>query len=271
MSDLRNRVEVWQGACADLATLARGLDEPAWALPTDLPGWSVHDVLAHCSAIECELAGDELLPAQVDSDAPHIRNRRGIYTERGVVARRTFSAAQLLGEFEDAVRRRFAFLAEEPLDDPAARPPITPGDIEWDWGTLLRNRVVDIWVHEQDIRRAVGKPGGQTTAAAAFVQGTFGQALPYVLAKRAGAGPGVSMVVDVTGPVAAVYGVAVNGEGRGEAADPADLAPSLRLTMTTETFTMLMAGRRSPDELPVTIDGDADLADRVVGGMAVTW
>jgi hypothetical protein len=41
--------------------------------------------------------------------------------------------------------------------------------------------------------------------------------------------------------------------------------------MSTETFTMLGAGRRDPRELPVTVDGDADLARRVVGDMVVTW
>src|SRR3954468_2841147 len=239
MSDLRTLVDVWRSASADLVSLARDLDAAAWALPTDLPGWSVHDVLAHCAALEAELAGDEPLEAKVDADAPHIRNARGVYTEQGVVARRSHSGDQLVTEFEDAVGRRAALLATEPLDDPSAKPPITPGDIDWDWATLVRNRTIDLWVHDQDIRRAVGKPGDQDTAAAALVQDVYGQALPYILAKRAGTEPGTSLVVDVTGPVAAVYGVVVGADGRGAPADPVDLHPTVRLTMTTETFTML--------------------------------
>ena len=88
MTDLRQRVDVWRSACADLARLARGIDAADWSLPSDLPGWSVRDVMAHCAAIESELAGDEPLAADVDTDAPHIRNPRGVYTEQGVVARR---------------------------------------------------------------------------------------------------------------------------------------------------------------------------------------
>ena len=271
MTDLRECVDVWRAACADVVALARSVDELAWGFPTDLPGWSVHDVMAHLAALESELAGDEPLAAHVDADAPHIQNRRGVYTEQGVVARRGNSKNQLIDEFEDAVRRRADQLALEPLDDPAAAPPITPGRIEWDWATLLRNRVVDVWVHDQDIRRAVGKPGDQDTRAAAFVQEVFGRAMPYVLAKRAGASPGTTMVVDITGPVPAVYAVAVNDDRRGVPVDAADLEPTVRLTMSTETFAMLAAGRRTPTELPVTVDGDAALADRIVADMVVTW
>jgi uncharacterized protein (TIGR03083 family) len=187
------------------------------------------------------------------------------------VARRGYRKHQVIDEFEDAVRRRAAQLDEEPLDDPAGKPPITPGAIDWDWQTLLRNRIVDIWVHDQDIRRAVGKPGDQDTPAAAFVQDVFGRAMPYVLAKRAGASPGTTMVVDITGPVPAVYGVAVDDDGRGVPVDATDLEPTVRLTMSTETFAMLAAGRRSPRELPVSVDGDASLGERVVGDMVVTW
>jgi uncharacterized protein (TIGR03083 family) len=271
VADLRDCVDIWRRACADLSRLARGIDELAWGFPTDLPGWSVHDVVAHCAALECELAGDPPLAADIDADAPHIRNPRGVYTEHGVVARRGYGKQQLIDEFEDAVRRRGALLDTEPLDDPAGTPPITPGDIDWDWQTLLRNRIVDIWVHDQDIRRAVGKPGDQDTPAAAFVQDVFGRAMPYVLAKRAGAPPGTSMVVDITGPVPAVYAVAVDDNGRGAPVDATDLEPTVRLTMSTEIFAMLAAGRRNPAELPVAVDGDAALADRVVRDMVVTW
>jgi uncharacterized protein (TIGR03083 family) len=271
VSDLRACVDIWRSACDDLSGLARSVDELAWSFPTDLPGWSVHDVMAHCLAIESELAGHPPLTAEVDPDAPHIRNPRGIYTERGVVARRGYSKLRLIDEFDEAVERRAALLAAQPLDDPTGRPAILPGDVDWDWATLLRNRIVDIWVHDQDIRRAVGKPGDQDTAAAAFVQDVFGHALPYVLAKRVGASPGTSMVVDVTGPVSAVYAVAVNDERRGVAIDGDDIEPSVRLTLSTETFAMLAAGRRDPDELPVTVTGDAALGNQILGAMTVTW
>jgi uncharacterized protein (TIGR03083 family) len=264
-------VDIWRAACADFAAMARSVDDLSWDFPTDLPGWSVHDVMAHCAALESELAGDRPIPVAVDERASHIRNARGVYTESGVVARRDLSKQEVIAEFESAVERRATLLAAEPLDDPRGTPPITPGAIDWDWATLLRNRIVDIWVHDQDIRRAVGKPGDQGTRAAAFVQQVFGRALGYVLVKRADAPVGATLLVEITGPVAECYAVGVSANGRGEPIDTADLEPTARLTMTTETFAVLAAGRRTPDDLRVTVDGDADLADRVLRGMVVTW
>src|SRR3954449_12320742 len=96
LPELRDRVDIWRSAAADLLALARALDADAWNLPTDLAGWSVHDVMAHCAALESELAGDPPLPAEVDRDAPHIQNDRAMYTEQGVVARRNRSGPDLV-------------------------------------------------------------------------------------------------------------------------------------------------------------------------------
>jgi uncharacterized protein (TIGR03083 family) len=278
MSSLRDLVVVWSSACADFSALAKKLDDLEWSLPTDCPGWSVQDVVAHAAALEAELAGDATPPAE-ESDAhlgaaqisaAHIKNERGVYTESGVLARRDRTPAQLIAEFDDAVERRTAQLAEEPLDDPEAAPPRTPGNAPWSWATLLRNRPVDIWVHEQDIRRAVGRPGGVDGAAARHTQETFGAALPFVVAKRAGVSPGSTVVVDVTGPVSELYVVAVDPRGRGSLVDVEPTEPVARLTMNSETFTILGAGRRDPAALPVKIEGDAEVAHRVMAAMAVT-
>jgi uncharacterized protein (TIGR03083 family) len=249
-------VDVWRSACADFAELAHTLTPEEWRLPSDLAGWSVGDLVAHAAAIESELAGDEPLRVTIDKQAPHIRDGAGVYTERGVAARRDHDPSQVIAEFERAVERRTAILATEPLDDPTGDPPITPGRIGWNWQTLLRNRPLDIWVHEQDIRRAVGRPGGLDTAAATHVQGVFAAALPYVVAKKAQAPPGTTVTFDVTGPLPAVYAVEVDANGRGRAIDPSPDRPTLRFTLGTEPFTVLGAGRRDPDSLPVRIDGD---------------
>jgi len=274
VDDLRGLVEIWRRACADFASVARRLDDAEWRLPTDLPGWSVGDVVAHGAALEAELAGDEPLRVDIDETAPHITGPRGVYTERGVVARRGRSRADVVAEFEDAVERRTAMLAAEPLDDPDGIPGITPGRSGWSWAILLRNRPIDIWVHEQDIRRAVGKPGDLDTVAAAHVQGVYGAALPYVVAKAAGAPPGTTVVVDITGPLPGLYAVAVDEDGRGRTVEAVPDEPTLRFTLDTETFTMLGAGRRDPSTLSVRItstdDAPAGLATRILTALNVT-
>ncbi len=278
MNVLRQHVDVWRVACADFSALAKQLTDSEWSLPTDCPGWSVGDVVAHCAAFESELAGDEPLMVTIDKEAPHIKHPTGIYTERGVVARRGRSRDAVIAEFDDAVRRHTALLDAEPLDDPKGDPPITPGSIGWNWGTLLRNRALDVWVHEQDVRRGAGRPGGLDTTPARHTQGVFAAALPYIIAKEAQAPPGTTVIFDVTGPVPAVYAVDVNDEGRGVAMDSPPESPSLRITLDTESFTILGAGRRDPETLPIKVDVAADsdeaaaqeLASLILREMAVT-
>ena len=56
-----------------------------------------------------------------------------------------------------------------PTRRPTRRASPTPifGGVPWNWRTLLRNRPLDVWMHEQDVRRAVGRPGGMDTVAGA--------------------------------------------------------------------------------------------------------
>ena len=52
---------------------------------------------------------------------------------------------------------------------------------------LLPFRVFDAWVHEQDMRRAVGRPGDLDTPVAAAALDRIVGTMPFVVGKRAGA------------------------------------------------------------------------------------
>ncbi len=270
MNALPDHARVWKSAAADFSTLAHELDDSAWSLPTDCPTWSVGDLVAHAAAIESELAGDEPLRVTIDKQAAHIKNGAGVYTERGVAARRGRSRDDVVAEYDDAIRRRTTQLDAEPLDNPAVKPPITPGGVEWDWDTLMSRRALDLWIHEQDIRRAVGKPGSLDTPGAEHTQTTFASVLPYVVAKRCAARSATTVVVDVTGPVSGLYAVEVDGNRRGVAMESAPEQPSVRVTLDTESFTILGAGRRDPSTLPVRLSGDTDLAACILAHLPVT-
>lgn len=270
MTALREYVDAWRTSCADLAALAAELEPLDWPLPTDCAGWTVQDIFAHCTAIEAELAGDPRPRVHVDPELPHLVGPANIYTERGVLPRRALSAEQLRADFVDAVERRSARIDETPDARDSDRPELTPGGIDWDWQTLMRNRTIDIWVHEQDIRRAVGRPGHLDSVGARVTQETFATALPFVVAKRAAAEPGSTVVVDVTGPVSGLYAVAVDAAGRGHPVAPPPADPTVRLRMTTEELTILGSGRRDPGSLAVSVSGDGDLARRVLASMTLT-
>ena len=123
-------------------------------------------------------------------------------------------------------------------------------------------------MHEQDVRRAVGLPGGLGADAAAHTTDYLSESLGYVLAKRVGADPGTTVVLEVEGhaPVAAT----VTEEGRGRMLDEVPAEPTVGLRTDRESFVLLAGGRREPEPGRVEVFGDADLARRVLAGLAVT-
>src|SRR5207245_11351441 len=132
----------------------------------------------------------------------------------------------------------------------------------------------DCWVHEQDIRRAVNRPGNLDGPVAAAALGRFTGSLGYIAGKKAGAPEGATVVLDIEGPMAETIGVVVSeGRARPIEAEAMPGNPTVRLTMTAETFVCLAAGRWAPDEAvaggKVAIAGDGELAQRVLASMAI--
>src|SRR6478672_5516710 len=225
MSDenrLQAYVDTWAVAVQDVVRLLRSLRDEDWSRPTDCPGWDVRAVAAHLAHLESELAGNPQEHVQVPELA-HVTSPMGAYTERGPVARRDWAADAIVDELEASAATRLAALRADPPTDGSVRAPVTPGDIRWTWETLLSNRPLDVWMHEQDVRRAVGRPGGLDSPAAAHTVGVFARGFGFVVGKRVGAPAGTSVVLDVTGPhpVHAVVQVGEDGRAVPLAEDPA--------------------------------------------------
>lgn len=264
---LAGYVATWQRACADLVRLARELREEEGDLPTDLPGWSVRDNVAHTAHLEAVLAGAPEEEIEVP-DASHLSAVTGHYTEQGVLARRGRTLAELADEIEQAVAARTAALEAEPPTDGTAPPPRTPGGVAWSTEVLLRNRPLDVWMHEQDIRRAVGRPGGWDSPAAAHTLAIFAGSLPVLVGKRIAPPPGT--VVRLHVPDAAIDRAVLVGEDGRAGRAPAGTEPTTTVTLSPEAFAVLSGGRREPDAVAVTLSGDEELGRRLLDVMAVT-
>lgn len=267
MSDqelLAEFVAIWRRAAADFTALARTIDENQWDLPTDLEGWSVKDNVAHTAHLEAVLAGASEESIEV-AEQPHLKNLTGYYTEQGVIARRGRSMTELADEIDSAVATRAATLQQDPPTDATATPPRTPGGVPWNNGTLLSNRPLDIWMHEQDIRRAIDRPGGFDSPAAEHVIGVFSRSLPMVLGKKVGASAGTSVLLDVEGRR---FGAQVGQDGRAVAVVPDD--PDVTVTLSAADYVVLAGGRRSVAHTNPEYDGDGDLGRRVLENLAVT-
>jgi uncharacterized protein (TIGR03083 family) len=253
----------------DVVTLLRSLDDSDWSRPTDLPGWDVKGVASHLAHLESELAGVKQKRVELP-ERDHYTAPTSMYTELGLVARADLTGAEITDELEECARSRHEQLRADPPTDGKGDPPRTPGKIGWDWETLLSNRVVDVWMHDQDIRRAVGRPGDMNTPGAAHTVVTFTRAFPYAVGKRVAPPAGTTVVLDVTGVSPVHLAVEVNDSGRAVPLTTDPESPTVSLRMDVETFVVLAGGRRPASELSVGIEGDAELGGRILKAMAVT-
>ncbi len=258
--------ETWWQAIDDFTALLEDLDEAEWGTPTDLAGWDVRAVASHVAHLEQVLATGVEEHAEVGEPA-HCKGLMNLYTEIGVVNRREASPDAIINEIRSAATARRTALLADPPTDAAAQPERSFGGVPWSWGTLLRNRPLDVWMHEQDVRRATGRPGGLDTAPAQHTIDYLSESMGYVLGKKVGAPAGTTLLLRVEGcePVA----FAVGDDGRGRAVAP-PAAPTVTLDLDRDSFVRLVGGRCDVEPGAVRVEGDEELGARLVASMATT-
>lgn len=260
-------IDVWWRAVDDFTSLLVEVPAAEWSTPTDLAGWDVRAVASHTAHLEGILAGAPEESAEI-GEPPHVTGLMGLYTEIGVVNRRDSSPDEIINELRSATTARHTALLADPPTDGSAKPEVIFGGVPWDWETLLRNRPLDVWMHEQDVRRAVGRPGNLDTPPARHTADYLIEAFGYVLAKKARASTGTTAVLEVDGSAPAAF--TVNDAGRGQQLPDLPADPDVTLRMDRESFIVLAGGRRAAAPDAVRIEGDEALGRRIVDSMATT-
>lgn len=255
--------EVWTSivdACQDL-------DEAQWALPTDCPGWSVQDQLSHLVGIEHTLLGDPA-PEPVSQIPPYVKNAIGEMNEAWVEPHRELSGSEVLAEFVDVTDRRLAALRGFPAEkfSEVGWSPI--GEVPY--RDFMGTRVLDSWTHEQDIRRALDRPGGRNGAGEKHCLTQCAGAMSFVVGKKVGPPDGTIVLFEVDGALGRSVPVEVEG-GRAYVRPEATSEPTVILTMDQEAFWRLGFGRVSPAEVLASgearLSGDDALGQRVLESM----
>jgi len=266
-----------------IATLCTPFTEREWKTPTDCPGWSV--------------------PDHTPKDMRHVKNELGRWIEPWVDRCRPWPGARILAEFITVTRERRRVLdamsAEEFTRE--FHTPIGSHSMR----SFLPIRIFDNWVHEQDIRRAVGHPGHFAGPVAEHALERVVRAMSFVVGRKVHAAPDTTVVFEVTGALDRTLALGMQGEGpplmRRPSADAvagngaplntrcappsADAVavgratplaqppalPTVRLTMDVETFVCLGCGRWAPEPTlasgKVQIAGDRALAERILAQM----
>jgi uncharacterized protein (TIGR03083 family) len=264
MSDDQKLVDALEAVWQSIVALCGGLTDAEWKIETECPGWSVQDNVAHLIGIESVIMGRPP-PDHTPPDLPHVKNDIGKSNEVWVDARRSRTGAEVLDEFREVARERIATLRGMSDDDFSAESwtPAGPGTVR----DLIPFRVFDSWAHEQDMRRALGRPGHVDGPAAELALGRLTGALPFVVGKKVKPPDGTTVVFVWDGNTTAI---GMEG-GRGKSLDAVPADATVRLTTDTDTLVRLGMGRGDPAEIlasgAVKIDGDEDLGRRIAGEM----
>ena len=275
--DLGGLLDAFEHVVQAIVDLGWACREEDFEKPTENPGWTVKDHFVQVVATEKAFAA---LPREPLSP-PNPSDVRGQFdriVDVEVAARRQWTGRSVVSELADFHQHRMAQLRalDLTLDTEIAG---FFGD-HTTFGDQLRAQIQDTWVHEQDLRTALDRPGDLDSPAAAVFTSVIIDALPLIAVRDAGIEPGRGIVLDVTGPVLARGGARVvqgehgqpegeelfSGQDRPEGEEPLDVTT---VQLTTEALTRRAAGRRTTDEIHCTVSGDTDIARRVLDALDV--
>ena len=256
--------QIW----TEWADWADGLSAEQWATPSRCPGWSVQDNLAHIVGTERMLQGQGA--PEVEASGEHVRNPAGAGNERWVESMRSMSGPEVLEAFRVVTAERLAELAAMSDEEILAVGWSPVGEVPY--LRFMHVRVYDAWLHLEDCRAPLGHDpaGGGLPSEMAVAEVTT--VAGYVIGKKAGAPDGSRVEVNLTGPVATVIRVAV--DGRAALVDSFDAEPTATLTLSSNDWLALTGGRVDPASLIADgrggLDGDLELAGQLAGRLAFT-
>lgn len=242
--------------------LLGALTDAQWSAPTALPGWTVHDVVAHVVGTESMLQGADLPEADVDmSTLAHVRNDIGVLNECWVRKLRGLPHTDLLEKFRETTAERRATLTamgQSQWDEVT----ITPAGPD-SYGRFMRIRTFDCFMHEHDIRDAVGADAGDLGGAdARRALDEMTTSMGFVVGKRGRAPDGSRVRFELTGPLSRTINVAV--DGRAKVVDALDGEPTATITLDGLLFTRLAGGRVAVDHDAINYSGDEAVGRRIV-------
>ncbi|MGW9499166.1 maleylpyruvate isomerase family mycothiol-dependent enzyme [Streptomyces prasinus] len=267
---LQPYADAWNHSVEAISELVQPLVEADWNRRTPCPGWSVRDVVSHVIGLDCEMLGDPRPIHALPRDLFHVTDDHQRYMEIQVDVRRHHTAPEMTSELEYTIIRRNRQLRNDTREP--GRTVRGPLGSELTLEESMRRHAFDVWVHEQDLRAALGRPGNLDSPGAHVARDVLLSELPRVVAEDAQAPRSSAVVIDVHGPVEFLRTVRVDIQGRGTLETSPALGPAVSLALDWETYVRLACGRVTPDAVSdrVKTDGDPDLAAAILRHFAVT-
>lgn len=254
-----------------LVSLLSNLTQDEWEYTTTCPGWSVRDVALHLLGVDLGYLSGRRDRYQ----DPCWRTASGdavadlaIFNANWVVAGRRISPrllCELLTITGDAVSRYHATLDLSALGQSVWWVGPDPAPV---WLDVARE-YTERWVHQQQIREAVGKPGLRDARYLAPVIATFVHALPRAL-HGAAAPRGTVVRLLVEGDAGGRW-IAVRGQDQWTLAQDDGRMESATVTMDQDTAWRLWTRGITPDDARPSLrtDGDPHLVAHVLDMVSI--
>jgi uncharacterized protein (TIGR03083 family) len=268
---LQGLIDAYGDELAVLSELAESLDSSEWALPTELPGWSVHDNFAHVADLERHMIGEATTHEPDWSTLPFITTPWQQFVERGVDERRTWSREQVIGDMRSAGGAHLTALHDPNISDDTemmglmGRPMLAK--------RILRVRVFDLWAHEQDVRRATNRPGNLYGPAAFVARDRICDNLANAISNESALPPNSSVRIHLHDEqMDSTVTVATDEAGQLAPPDVDIDDPTVTMIMDWPMFVRVTCGRIDPETALTHIDvhGDDSLAVPLLSTLVVT-
>ncbi|MFH8493973.1 maleylpyruvate isomerase family mycothiol-dependent enzyme [Streptomyces coeruleorubidus] len=267
---LQPYADAWTHSIEAISELLQPLAEAEWNRRTPCPGWSVRDVVSHVIGLDCEMLGDPRPIHTLPRDLFHVTNDHQRYMEMQVDVRRHHTAPEMTSELEYVIIRRNRQLRNDSRDPGTkVRGPL---GTELTLEESMRRHAFDVWVHEQDLRTALGRPGNLDSPGAHVARDVLLGELPRVVAEDAQAPRSSAVVFDVHGPIEFLRTIRVDIQGRGTLETAPALGPAATLTLDWETYVRLACGRVTPESVTdrLKTEGDQELTAAILRNFTVT-
>jgi len=253
-------VEAFGRALASLDRLLVSLDPEQWTIPA-LRGLDVQGLVGHLTGVERHFLAAMHEPEGAQADADHVAA-----TDTVAAAQGGRVPSETLGEWRAATTATLGALAEV-ATWPARRDDVMAlHGLRMPLGPLLVVRTFEVWTHEEDIRRATGRPLQAPDAASLRLMTDLAVALlPAGLRRSGRRADGRSARIVLTGPGGGTWQTDLGAlPGQTPAAGRTDV----RIVLDAIDFCRLVANRVDPATLTTVVSGDDALARDIFAGAA---
>jgi uncharacterized protein (TIGR03083 family) len=258
----------------ELMSLLRSLSGDDWSRPTACALWSVKDVVAHLldSSIRRLSFGRDTLPSTPDTpissyaDLVQYLNR---LNAEWVTACRRLSPRVLMDFLDFTAAQVHAFFQSLDPYTPALFPVAWAGeDVSPNWFDIGRE-YTERWLHQQQIREAVGAPGLTGREWLHPTLDVFVRALPYTY-REVEAAPARSVRFEILGEAGGVWTLVRKAAGW-ELFNGSSRNADAVVRLDQDTAWKLFSKGLRPDAARqrVKIDGERSLAEPVLGSLAI--